>query len=101
MHLAHAPWGALGSIAFPLECAGRRVDFAWPIRYVRIAWVNQQGRSIMTDAERPQVRASGRERSDTREGYESPKITVIGPLEKITLGSAGGKTDKAGGFKAG
>jgi hypothetical protein len=53
----------------------------------------------MTDAERPQVRASGRERSETREGYESPKITVIGPLEKITLGSVGGKTDKAAGMK--
>jgi hypothetical protein len=46
----------------------------------------------MTDPDRSRAQATG-ERA--RDAYEPPRLTIIGPLEKITLGSTGTKSDKA------
>jgi hypothetical protein len=46
----------------------------------------------MTDPDRSRAAAATEHFKDA---YEPPRLTIIGPLEKITLGSTGSKSDKS------
>jgi len=52
----------------------------------------------MTDLDHSRTQAASKESSPKRD-YEPPKLTLIGPLEKITLGSTGKKGDSSGMMK--